>query len=284
MKKTIIVSILVWLCLSVNSFAQTPDTLHLKPIFTGLNQASSLYITPEGLLYITETGKNRILMLNQNGIRVDSLGDLGSGQYQFDTPVDVDATNGLKVYVADYNNHRIQIFDRRNQYLSTIRSSSNFGPGDVYEPAKLCVNNIGQLFFFDNNSQYVVKYNERGQFDQVFNSLGSRIVNTPSDMVASGDRIYLSDPQKGVINIITGSGQYLGFMGGVKNVGAITVNRKYLWACMPKYLKIFEKRGALIEKFVILPYIRPKGISIHQDHIFILTADRLYRIREPKLR
>jgi len=283
-KRLFIVSFL-WGFLSLHlAFAQGSDTLRLKPLVKGLAQATSLYITPSGKLYITEATKNRILILDQNGQRLDSLGNLGSGNYQFDTPVDIDATNGLKVYVADYNNHRIQVFDRREQYLSTIRNDGHFGAGDVYDPAKLCVNNRGQLYFFDDNSGYIIMYNARGQFDQVFNLLSNEIVNTPSDMIASDDRVYVSDPKGGVIDIISNTGQFLGFIEGTKKVGAIAINDRYLWACMPNYLKIFEKRGALIEKFVILPNIKPIGLSIHQDRIFVLTADRLYRIEKPNLR
>jgi hypothetical protein len=275
----------VWMIFLVQGlFAQSSDTLHLRTIIKGLDQASSLYITPMGRVYITEKGKNRLLITTTDGQRIDSLGNLGNGDFQFDTPTDVDATNGLKIYVADYHNHRIQIFDRRNQYLSTIRNSGQFGSGDLYAPKKLCVNNRGEIFFFDDNSRYIVKYNSRGQYDQVFTSLGNDIDTSPSDMIAVEDRIYISEPDEGIIDIISNTGQYLGFIGGVKKVGAIATDGHLLWACLPGKIKVFEKRGSLIKKITIFKEIKPIGLSIHQDRIFLLTADRLYKIREPKLR
>ncbi len=49
-------------------------------------------------------------------VQVDSFGELGAGNGQFDFPYDVEII-GVQLYVADSNNNRVQVFDLGGQYL-----------------------------------------------------------------------------------------------------------------------------------------------------------------------
>ncbi len=228
------------LLLAIPVMAQNNDVLKPKILLSGLKNASSLYAAPSGLLFIAETGKNRVLVVSAKGERVDSLGNTGPGNYQFDTPLDVDATNGLKIYVADYNNHRIQIYDRHFQYLTTIDKSSNFDQDTDYEPTKLCVNNRGELFFYDDNSGDIVKYNSRGEYDQKFIALSDEISNPPSFMTTIDDQIYIGDPNQGVVHIISNDGRYIGFLGGVQKYIRHREGRKSFMDDNPGNFKIIH--------------------------------------------
>lgn len=266
--------------ISIDAMAQ--DKNIYKPIIiqTGLKDATSLYAAPTGLLYITETGKNRVLVVSSNGQRVDSLGNTGVGNYQFDTPTDVDATNGLKIYIADYNNHRIQIYDRHFQYLSTINKSNEFDQDVDYEPLKLCVNNRGELFFYDDNSGDIIKFNSRGEFDQRFVAITDKITGAPSVMVPIDDRIYIGDPSQGVIHIISNDGRYIGFLGGVKNVAGFAKGAQHLWAFMPGIIKVFTNNGELIKVLNVEKTKNAMGIAIIANKIFLLTANKLLYLKE----
>ncbi len=263
------------LLLAIPVMAQNNDVLKPKILLSGLKNASSLYAAPSGLLFIAETGKNRVLVVSSTGERVDSLGNTGPGNNQFDTPMDVDATNGLKIYVADYNNHRIQIYDRHFQYLTTIDKSSNYDHDTDYEPTKLCVNNRGELFFYDDNSGDIVKYNSRGEYDQKFIALSDEISNPPSFMTTIDDQIYIGDPYQGVVHIISNDGRYIGFLGGVKNISGIAKGENRLWMITPGILKVFTANGQLIKAFNIgeTNYIR--GLAVYLNNIFFLTKDKL---------
>ena len=255
--------------------AQNNSVLELRILVSGLKDASSLYLSPSGLLFIAETGKNRILVVSSNGDRVDSLGNTGPGNYQFDTPMDVDATNGLKIYVSDYNNHRIQIYDRHFQYLTTIDKSSNFDQDTDYEPTKLYVNNRGELFFYDDNSGDFIKYNSRGEYDQKFVALSDEISDPPSFMTSIDDHIYIGDPSQGVVHIISNDGRYRGFLGGLKNGSGIARGRNYLWMITPGFLKVFTTNGQLIKVYNIGETKYVRGLAIYVNKIFFLTKEKL---------
>ena len=135
-------------------------------IFSGLENATSIYATQDHL-FVVESGKHRLLKLDHNGNLIETLGGLGTGDYQFDTPVGVDATNGLKIYVSDYGNERIQVYDRRFQYLGSITGESGFQNRRI-SPTQLVVNDFGELFVYDESSKSILKFDQYGSFRDSF--------------------------------------------------------------------------------------------------------------------
>ncbi len=137
-----------------------------KIIYSGLDKATSIYATQDHL-FVVESGKHRMLKLDHDGNLIETLGGLGSGDYQFDSPIDVDATNGLKIYVSDYGNNRIQIFDRRFQYLGSITGESAFQNRRI-RPTRVVVNEFGELFMYDESTKSIFKFDENGSFSNNF--------------------------------------------------------------------------------------------------------------------
>lgn len=123
-------------------------------MISGLHKASSFYIQND-IIYVVESGKNRILKLNTAGKRTDSLGGRGSGMYAFNNPLSIHATNGLKIYLSDTGNRRIQVFDRRFQYLTTIGGGSGEGAEQTV-PGELAVNDLGELWYADRKNKKLV--------------------------------------------------------------------------------------------------------------------------------
>lgn len=275
--------ILLLLLLIVQT-ASAQNTLNLKAITSNLEDASALSVAPTGSVFIVETNKNRILVVNTAGQRVDSLGNFGFGDYQFDEPIDVDATNGLKIYVSDNGNNRIQIFDRHLQYLSSIADASNNPLTNTYYPTQLCVDNRGDLFFYDDRSHYVFSFDHYGKFNQGFNTQALGAIHEPSDMICYGDRLYMADPTDRVIHILSLGGGYLGFMAHAGQVQGIATVGTGIWAVSSDTLLSFDMRGRLLMTQKLDVPDNPVGISILGDTIYILTPSELLKGRVPALK
>ncbi len=140
------------------------STNDLEVIYSGLDNPTSIYATQDHL-FVVESRKHRILKLDHEGELLETVGGLGSGDYQFDTPIDIDATNGLKIYISDYRNNRVQIFDRRFQYLSTIKNPQN---QRSFRPTQVLVNGFGELFVYDESSKSIHRYDENGNWRDSF--------------------------------------------------------------------------------------------------------------------
>lgn len=263
-----------------------PDTsenrLTLQVIASGLNDASSLYITPDNELFLVEAGANRILKFDKNGARLDSLGRMGFGDYRFDRPYDVDATNGLKIYVSDYNNHRIQIFDRRLQYLAMVDLTDITVFGRTYRPTRIAVNAFGELFVLDEEQESLLKFDRNGRFEFSIDLRSTGIRDMPVSMAVSGDIIFLADPAGGVIHLVSESGSYERFVGGMDPVHALAAYGDTVWAASGKIIYELDRRGRVIREFRIEGLYTVVSVAAGEEYLYLLDSGSIHRAVIPQ--
>ena len=180
--------------------AQDNEQEEKEIIFLGLDIATSIYATQDHL-FVVESGKHRLLKLDHNGNLIETLGGFGTGDYQFDTPIDVDATNGLKIYVTDYGNERIQVYDRRFQYLGSITGESGFQNRRI-SPTQLVVNDFGELFVYDESSKSILKFDENGNFIDEFDLSGLQA----SNIEIRNDELIITDRISGQVGVMSQNG------------------------------------------------------------------------------
>mgnify|MGYP003575914300 CR=1 FL=1 len=105
------------------------------------NDPSGITIDSSGRLYVVDTGNNRIQQFRlvnpcPSGTTqivagvcfVRSWGSLGTGNGQFNKPLDVALDSAGRVYVADLGNHRIQMFRGTGAFM---KAWSTDGPGST---------------------------------------------------------------------------------------------------------------------------------------------------------
>jgi DNA-binding beta-propeller fold protein YncE len=275
---------LVMLLVLLNGMNTSADTAQNGLIFSviadGLNEATSIFKTPDGDLFVVETGSDRILKLDRNGNRTDSLGRTGFGDYRFDRPIDIDATNGLKIYVSDYNNRRVQIFDRRLQYLTSVNLARLPAANRTYSPTRISINSIGELFILDEEHSRLLRINRNGRFEYDIDLRSLGIGDLPVSMVANDDVIYLSETGKGIIHMISG-GNYLRFIGGMEPIVALTIFGDILWAVAERKLYRLDLRGRLIQESDFPAGIVPADIAAGKDYLYLLTSGEILRSPVP---
>lgn len=174
-------------------------------LLSGLQQAVSIDAT-QTHLFIVEQGKHRILKLDFDGNVVDSLGGLGSGDYQFDSPVDIESSNGLRIYVSDKGNNRIQVYDRRFQFLSSIKARE--GERD-FEPEELVSTLFGEVLFYEARSRSIKVFDENGQERSRFILPGE--VEQVNEIKLTDRRMYILDEKQQVIHELEPNGRYRNF-------------------------------------------------------------------------
>ena len=75
---------------------------------------------PDGHLYVADLGNSRVQVLKKDGTYVRTIGttgEIGTGNDQFRTPWGVcvePGPSGRLLYVADTDNHRVQVFRKDN--------------------------------------------------------------------------------------------------------------------------------------------------------------------------
>ncbi|MEO6809225.1 MAG: peptidyl-alpha-hydroxyglycine alpha-amidating lyase family protein, partial [Isosphaeraceae bacterium] len=89
---------------------------------THLNQPTDMAITPDGEVFVSDGyGNNRIVHFDKDGKFVKSWGELGVSPGEFSLPHAIAIDSKGRLYVADRNNARIQVFDQTGAFLSEWR-------------------------------------------------------------------------------------------------------------------------------------------------------------------
>jgi sugar lactone lactonase YvrE len=80
---------------------------------------SSVAVAPDGNIYVSDGyGNDRVVVFDKHGKFVRAWGRLGHGPGEFSQPHSLAVDSRGRVYVADRNNARVQVFDARGKSLS----------------------------------------------------------------------------------------------------------------------------------------------------------------------
>lgn len=81
-------------------------------------------------IYVVDAEENEIRVFSKTGTFMRALGRKGQGPGEFDSPADLDIS-GDKIYVTDRFNKRVQILDRKGNYLGGFKVP--------FTPEQICV-------------------------------------------------------------------------------------------------------------------------------------------------
>ena len=124
------------------------------------NYPHGIAISNDGHILVTDD--HRLQKLTTDGVCVQSVGSSshGNGPLEFDLPIGiaVHPTTG-EIFVADYRNHRIQVFNGADLSLShTIRHRN------ITKPLEIAVDNEGYLKITGYGTYKVYKFTTTGQY------------------------------------------------------------------------------------------------------------------------
>jgi hypothetical protein len=168
--------------------------------------ASSFDVDIYGNIYILNSSRNTLQMLNQSGQPVREIGGPGWHDSEFDRPSGIWARNGIDVYVADYGNHRIQRFDRSLAFISSFSTRDSDDPRVRFGyPTDVAVSRQGELYICDSENERIAKVDRFSQVERVFGDFGggqgrltepTRLAVGPADAVyvLDGERVAVFDP------------------------------------------------------------------------------------------
>ena len=86
-------------------------------------------------------------------------GSQGSGQSQFTYPTGICGSADGLVYVADINNHRVQVFNGRDGSFVRMWGSQGSGQSQFNNPEGICFSADGLVYVADNGNHRVQVFN-----------------------------------------------------------------------------------------------------------------------------
>jgi DNA-binding beta-propeller fold protein YncE len=141
---------------------------------------------------------------------VNMWGSFGKGNGRFDGQNDVDPFNG-KVYVADYANHRIQVFDTKGNYLTKWGTYGEEN-GQIHKASALTVVPSGNIYLSDQFNYRIQEFTSNGTFVTAWGTKGEgdgQFLHPHVPGVDSEGNIYVSDRDLANIQKFTKDGKFL---------------------------------------------------------------------------
>jgi DNA-binding beta-propeller fold protein YncE len=165
--------------------------------------------------HILVTDYNRIQKLTTSGHCVRSICGKGSGPLQFKDPkgLCVNPQNG-KIFIADSNNHRIQVLNSDFSFSHSFQEEELQFPWDV-----TCDLEGEHVYVVDNNDHSIRKFTSQGEPVMKFGSKGTEPsqLNWPSAITCGRDgNLYISDDND-FITVFDPQGNYIRRIGNDAN-------------------------------------------------------------------
>ena len=216
MKYTFI-AILVFVC---NAFAQTiienarfGEQGQQPGQFSNPN---ALSISPDGTLYIVDTGNSRIQLFTLKGKFIRSVGGFGFKNDQFDKPFDIWTRSVLNFYIADYENQRVVRYDKNMNFISALESAESGNPDFMFrEVSSVAVNSQNELFLLEHGENKIIKYDRNGKAERIFGTYqsGAGKLLEPHQLEIHGiDKIIVSDRGKKALIVFDFFGNYIKYI------------------------------------------------------------------------
>lgn len=214
MMKHSILFILAALSFFAGSVFSQDDSLIYLGSFGNFRNAVSISSAREEFIFVSDLESHKILKFSGDGKELASFGGAGLGENELNQPYSVDATNGLDVLVADFQNNQIKRLDINlnfilsfdfNNYNQTAESSAK-----IYNPRSVMTISTGDIFVICKASGYsAAKLSDYSIVSFLFgsNSVGADRLDQPVKII-KGNQLDLwildAAQMKYLISIISG--------------------------------------------------------------------------------
>jgi len=145
-----------------------------------------------GSVYVADTGNNRIVRLDPGGT-FNIIGGPGTGNVQFDFPMDVAFDPNGDLLVADRDNNRIQRITRGGTFISKFGSVGG-APGQLGGPSGVAADAAGNVYVAESGNQRVSRFGDRA--DLAATMTPSRTALVAGEDVAFTARVANAGPDR----------------------------------------------------------------------------------------
>lgn len=276
------------------AWGQAPDAKPTGAVLARFEDARSLAVDPRGHLYVADAGRDAVEILGSDGTRRAVLGGPGTQPGAFDTPSDVDPTNGQLLLVADTYNGRIQRFSGEGQYLESLpvgrreRGASGewtFEDGRSGSPVQgqgtpiaVARDDDGAVFVIDASDRRLLKWSAVGQAEARRVGREGLLQNPVALAVGPGRRLYVADAGREAVFVYDTFGTVQRRVPGLcSTMQGLTVHRDRLWiACENQVLVWGRAEGLVAEHSVALeePLV---DVAFAGGQAYLLTETTLRR-------
>ncbi len=156
---------------------------------------SDMHVDKDGNIWVLLTNDGVLKGYAANGIRFITIGGPGTGNGQFRLPFRFDIGPDGYFYIADSNNHRVQVMSKTGGFIRAF-GSRGAGSGQFDFPSGIAVGADGTVYVADQNNHRIQVFTSTGIWLRTLSGSGTGPgqLNTPTgvDVDASGN-VYVAE-------------------------------------------------------------------------------------------
>jgi len=283
---------LLGLCPPVLAQTAAQDT-----VIARFRDARALATDPLGRVYVADAGRDVVRVLDRDGDEQGSLGGAGTRAGEFDSPTDVDPTNGQTVWVADAGNGRVQHVSSEGLYLEAMPVGPSFLEGgnqrfldDGRDGATVqgdgrpiaVVSTSGDVVFaIDGRNDRLLKWDEQRRPEPLVGSVGQGDApQRPVALALDGTRrLYVADGAGGGVLVYDLFGTFLQRLDTPSFPArqALSVHRGRLWIVCARRVFVWDPDTRTVTEHPVDLPARLVDAARRGDDLFLLTPTRLHR-------
>ena len=178
-------------------------------------------VSPDGsAVYVTDgsdSATQHVFEYTATGTFVRSWGPAGSGNGAFSTPAAIAVGPTGNVYVADFGNKRMQVFDAAGTFIKAWGGAGT-GDGQFDGPDGVAIDSAGQVYVTEDGNQRVQLFDAAGNFVTRFGSAGSgdgRFDGPYAVATGPGGSVWVADAVNHRVQQFTGPGAFIAKFGSL---------------------------------------------------------------------
>jgi tripartite motif-containing protein 71 len=181
---------------------------------TPLSGPTGVCIGADDLIYVVDTGNNRIVSFDDTGaLAAPPVGAYGTGLLQFKTPIGIaaDASSGL--YVGDSDNFRVQVINTNGDFVRTFGSSGTDN-GEFLQPTFIAVSG-SSAYVVDSLQPRMQVFSTVGVFQRALGQfgIGSGQFSNPRGVAVVSSTTYVADGGGDRVEWFNNTGVFQGSFG-----------------------------------------------------------------------
>ncbi len=163
-------------------------------------------IDRDGTKYVTDTGRDLILVFDRDDQFVNALGEDGRMR-----PVDVAVTDE-RLYVVDIRNHRVEVLDKRSGRPLFHFGRPGSAPGEFFHPTNIAIGPDGDVYVVDTSNFRVQRFSADGSFVRGYGEAGvtpGRFARPKGVALDRAGRLYVVDAAFQNVQLFDDAGRLL---------------------------------------------------------------------------
>lgn len=210
---------IAWLVLLLGGCRATPQTYRWVATWEGhgLDGPIGAAVGSDGSVYVSDSGRHRIVQFSPNGELLRGFGSEGSALGQLDRPMHLATDLAGRLYVADYLNDRIQVFDTDGRPLRFL------GAGIFDAPGGVAVGRDGAVYVADFYHHRLVRLTPEGEVVAAWGREGrfwTGRFHYPTDVaIGAHGEVIVADAYNHRIQIFRSDGTLVRMWGGPLGIG-----------------------------------------------------------------